>query len=133
MSLKQKIRDRVRVLNKHFTNKVMIHLCGRSFGHFAILTHEGRKTGRQYRIPIIAEPVEDGFVIALTYGRKVDWAANVLAKGGASVFWKHREYSLTRPEYIEREAGLQAFPPVLRTALRAAGTVDFMRLRKLAP
>lgn len=115
-------------MNKYATNKVMILVAGKSFGHFAVLTHEGRKTGRRYRIPIIAEPVDGGFVIALTYGRKVDWAANVLAKGACSLVWKNKEYSLVGPEFIEKEAGLAAFPAVLRGGLRSMGIQDFLKL-----
>ena len=128
MTLRQAVYDRVRALNKHMTNKLMIRIAGRSFGHFAILTHHGRKTGRAYRIPIIAEPVENGFMIALTYGRKVDWGANVLAKGECSLKWKNRDYDLVRPEFVEKDAGLKAFPGILRPALRAAGVKDFLRL-----
>ena len=87
---KQAIRDRVRVLNKHVTNKLLIHIAGKKFGHFAILTHTGRTTGKVYKTPIIAEPIEDGFVIALTYGKKVDWLANVLASGDAACIGKRR-------------------------------------------
>ncbi len=77
--MKLTILDRVRVLNKHVTNKILIHICGKNFGHFAILSHVCRKSGKLYRIPIIAEPLNDGFVIALTYGKKVDWYENVKA------------------------------------------------------
>ena len=59
--MKQIILDRIRVLNKHVTNKLMIHIAGRKFGHFAILNHTGRKSGALYRIPIVAEPLERGF------------------------------------------------------------------------
>jgi deazaflavin-dependent oxidoreductase (nitroreductase family) len=128
MTVKQDILDRVRVANKHFTNKILIHIAGKRFGHFAILTHTGRKSGKPYRIPIIAEPVENGFVFALTYGKKVDWAANVLAKGGCSLRWKNAEYNLRNPEYIDRETGLRAFPALIRAGLRAAGIQYFMRL-----
>ncbi len=130
MSIKQAIRDRVRVMNKYAANKVMIHIAGRSFGHFAILTHQGRKTGKIYRIPIIAEPVENGFVIALTYGRKVDWCANVLAKGGCSLKWKNQEYNLANPEFIEKETGLKAFPGIIAAGLRISGIEYFLRLSK---
>jgi deazaflavin-dependent oxidoreductase (nitroreductase family) len=131
MTIKQAVRDRVRVMNKHVTNKLMIHIAGRSFGHFAILTHTGRKSGRAYRIPIIAEPVEGGFVIALTYGRKVDWCDNVLAKGGCSLRWKNRDYDLVRPEFIDREIGLKAFPGMLRPVLRRAGVEYFLKISVL--
>ena len=130
MTFKQDVRDRIRVVNKYFTNKILIHIAGKRFGHFAVLTHTGRKSGKEYRIPIIAEPLENGFVIALTYGKKVDWAANVLAAGGCSLLWKNADYSLCKPEFIDREIGLKAFPALIRAGLRAAGIEYFLSLAK---
>ena len=130
MTVQQTVFDIVRTVNKYVTNKLLIRISGKSFGHFAVLTHTGRKSGRLYRIPIIAEPVEGGFVIALTYGMKTDWCANVIAKSGCSLFWKNKEYSLHKPEFIDRELGLQAFPAIVRAGLRAAGVRFFLRLSK---
>jgi len=117
-------------MNKHCTNKLLIHIAGKRFGHFAVLTHAGRKTGKLYRIPIIAEPVENGFIFALTYGKKVDWAANVLAAAGCSLLWKNAEYALCNPEFIDRQTGLKAFPALIRAGLRLAGIQDFLRLSR---
>ena len=126
--MKQSILDRIRVINKVATNKIMIHICGKGFGHFAILTHVGRKSGKTYRIPIIAEPVQNGFVIALTYGKKVDWYENVAAHGGAALRWKNHDYALIHPEFIDRELGVQAFPAVLRNVLRKIGIEYYLRM-----
>jgi deazaflavin-dependent oxidoreductase (nitroreductase family) len=126
--MKQALLDRIRVMNKHVTNKFMIHICGKKFGHFAILSHFGRKSGMLYRIPIIAEPVQDGFVIALTYGKRVDWYKNVKAKGSCSIYWKYKDYQLTNPELIDKEIGLLAFPPLVRSALKEAGIQYFLKL-----
>jgi len=126
--MKQAVRDRVRVLNKTVINKVLIHICGKSFGHFVILSHIGRKSGKLYRIPIIAEPIDGGFVIALTYGKKVDWYANVRAQGGCSIRWKNKDYHLIDPEFIDKDAGLLAFPAILRSFLRVTGTEYFLKL-----
>jgi deazaflavin-dependent oxidoreductase (nitroreductase family) len=128
MPANQATLDRVRVFNKHVTNKVLIHIAGKRFGHFAILSHTGRKSGKLYRIPIIAEPVPGGFVIAMTYGKRVDWYANVMAKGSCSLHWKHQDYSLRHPALIEAESGLLAFPKFLRAALRRAGVEYFLKL-----
>ena len=91
--MKQAVLDRVQVFNKHVTNKLLIHIAGKRFGHFAILSHTGRKSGKLYRIPIIAEPVQDGFVVALTYGKKVSWYENIIAKGSCSLRWKNMRTS----------------------------------------
>jgi deazaflavin-dependent oxidoreductase (nitroreductase family) len=126
--MRQELLDRIRVFNKHLTNKVLIHICGRKFGHFAVLGHVGRKSGRSYRIPVIAEPHEGGFVFALTYGKKVDWYENVMAKGGCSLFWKQKDYLLTNPRLIELEDALTAFPPLVQKALRKNEIEFFLKL-----
>jgi len=118
MSPSQSTLDKVRVFNKYVTNKILIHIAGRDFGHFAILTHEGRKSGKKYRIPVIAEPLGNGFVIALTYGKKVDWYENIKAKGGGWLYWKHKNFTLTNPQFIDAGTALTAFPRRLQPVLR---------------
>ena len=126
--MKQASLDRIRHINKIFTNKLMIHISGKKFGHFVILSHVGRKSGKLYRIPIIAEPSMNGFVIALTYGRKVDWVENILVKGSCSMLWKNHEYSLFNPEFIDKEVGLLAFPALFRIGLRKMGIQYYLWL-----
>jgi deazaflavin-dependent oxidoreductase (nitroreductase family) len=128
LPMKQAMLNRIRAINKYATNKLMIHISGKKFGHFAILSHVGRKSGKIYRIPIIAEPIKNGFVIALTYGKKVDWYENVMAKGSCSIHWKNKEYSLINPELIDKEIGLMAFPAIFRSGLRKMGIQYYLRL-----
>jgi deazaflavin-dependent oxidoreductase (nitroreductase family) len=120
--------DRIRIINKRFTNKILIHLCGRRSGHFAILSHTGRKSGRQYRIPVIAEPVDEGFMVALTYGKKVDWFKNVMTLGGCELYWKNKEYKLVHPELVDSKIGLPAFPALFRSGLRKMGIKYYLKL-----
>jgi len=127
---RQAIYDRIRVMNKHVTNKLLIHIAGKQFGHFAILTHAGRKSSLVYKTPIIAEPIDGGFVIALTYGKKVDWLANIMASGYCDLYWKEQDYHLTTPVLITREEGLKAFPSPLNRVLRKVGTEYFLKLTK---
>lgn len=126
--MKQSFLDRIRVLNKYVTNKLLVHISGKKFGHFVILSHVGRKSGKFYRIPIIAEPIENGFVIALTYGKKVDWYENVMANGVCSIIWKNKEFRLSNPEFIDKEIGVAAFPAILRSGLRKMGIQYYLRL-----
>lgn len=128
MHVSQATLDRIRFFNKRVTNKILIHLCGRKFGHFAILSHVGRKSGALYRIPVIAEPLGDGFVIALTYGKQVDWLKNILAAGECGLYWKQREYRLVRPALVGPAGGLPAFPRLIQAVLRRNGIEHFVRL-----
>jgi deazaflavin-dependent oxidoreductase (nitroreductase family) len=126
--MKQAVLDRIRIINKYVTNKVMIHISGKKFGHFAILSHIGRKSGKLYRTPIIAEPIQGGFVIALTYGKKVDWYENVAAKGSCSLHWKNKDYQLINPEFIDKEVGVLAFPTTIRSVLKKIGIQYYLKL-----
>ena len=128
LPMKQALLNRIRAFNKYVTNKILIYISGKKFGHFVILSHVGRKSGKLYRIPIIAEPDKNGFVIALTYGKKVDWYENVIAKGGCSIHWKNKEYSLTNPEFVDKEIGVLAFPPIFQSGLRKMGIQYYLRL-----
>jgi hypothetical protein len=42
----------------------------------------GHTSGRQYRNPVSAYPLGDGFVIAVLYGTESNWVRNVMAAGG---------------------------------------------------
>ena len=128
--MQQTTLDRIRLLNKHLTNKLLMPICGKGLGMFAILTHTGRKTGQRYQIPIMVVPVENGFVIALTYGKKTDWYENVKAKGGCSLRWKRQDYALTNPELIDQELALRAFPALFRAGLRKMGIQYYLRLSR---
>jgi deazaflavin-dependent oxidoreductase (nitroreductase family) len=128
MPMTQAMLNCIRVVNKYVTNKVLIHISGKRFGHFAILSHMGRKSGKLYRIPIITEPIQGGFVIALTYGKNVDWYKNVMAKGSCSIRWKNQDYHLINPEFIDKKVGVMAFPTIFRSALRKMGIQYYLKL-----
>jgi deazaflavin-dependent oxidoreductase (nitroreductase family) len=95
------VRDRIRVFNKYVTNRVLRGLAARGIGPFAILGHVGRRSGKRYETTIMVWPAGDGFVIALTYGPRVDWLRNLLAAGGGTVYWHDTLYRVSKPEPIE--------------------------------
>ena len=77
----------IAVLNKHVTNRVVLLWAGRVPG-MAVVEHEGRRSGRSYRTPVMALVSGQRFWVVLNYGAGSDWVANVLAADGASI--RHR-------------------------------------------
>jgi len=57
----------MRSFNKHVLNRVTRKFAESSHGSFAVIRHVGRRSGKLYATPIMVMPIEDGFVIALTY------------------------------------------------------------------
>ncbi|MBE3560587.1 MAG: hypothetical protein IMW89_15410 [Ktedonobacteraceae bacterium] len=90
--------DQMRSFNKRFINRITRHFVNLSRGPFAVIRHVGRRSGKTYETPIFVFPVEDGFVIALTYGPGVDWYRNVLATGSCTLLWHRKVYALGKPE-----------------------------------
>jgi deazaflavin-dependent oxidoreductase (nitroreductase family) len=119
--------DRIRVFNKYVTNRVLRVLALGSHGPFAIVHHVGRRSGKPYEAVIMVWPVaRQGFVIALTYGPKVDWYQNLRAAGGGTVHRHGRDFAIGKPEPIEAKTALGAFPPLLRQILGRTGVRHFV-------
>ncbi len=120
--------DRVRVFNKYVTNRVLRILASLPFGPFARIRHVGRRSGKTYETMIMVWPNEEGFVIALTYGPKVDWYRNMLAAQGGTILWHRRAYIVGAPERIDAKTALPVFPTPFRQLLGRVGLQDFVRV-----
>jgi deazaflavin-dependent oxidoreductase (nitroreductase family) len=108
------------------TNRITSHFANRLPG-FGIVTHKGRKSGRQYRTPVNVFRVPEGFLIALTYGRQSEWVQNVLAAGGCELETRGKTYRLDLPTIV-RESSRRRFPSLVRPILVAVGANEFMQL-----
>jgi deazaflavin-dependent oxidoreductase (nitroreductase family) len=77
----------IAVFNKYVTNRLILPFAG-YIPPLAVVHHKGRSSDRGYRTPIMAFRFEDGFVIALTYGRDVDWVKNLVASDSGTLGYK---------------------------------------------
>jgi deazaflavin-dependent oxidoreductase (nitroreductase family) len=83
------IRNAVRVFNKYA----------------AVIRHIGRRSGKTYATPVVADRVTDGFILPLPYGTRVDWLRNVLAAGRATIQVSGHAYDVVEPEIIDAALG----------------------------
>ena len=121
--------SRIRAFNKHYFNRLIRLFAGKSITPFAVIRHIGRRSGKPYETPIIVEPLDDGFVIALTYGPEVDWYRNIQAADHSALVWHGQTYTLDKPQTVAPETALPAFPVPLRPLLRLFGTQHFVRVQ----
>jgi hypothetical protein len=115
-------RDHVKAV----ANRLFLAVSGRSVRAYSIVRHVGRVTGREYRNPVSAYPLDDGFVIAVLYGPRSQWVRNIMATGHLVLRTKGRDHRLERPEFIGQEQALVAFPPYQRRMLTRRGIRDFV-------
>ncbi len=127
------LRDRMRTFNKYITNRITRRFANCSHGPFAIIGHVGRRSGKHYETTIMVRPTREGFMIALTYGPRVDWYRNVLAAGGGTIFWHKRLYTVGKPEPMAVQTALALFPQPEKLILQMLGTQDFMLVKSSGP
>lgn len=123
-----KDKIRLRTFVKHFVNPLMYTLARVSPGPFALIRHVGRRSGKRYEIPIMVWPVQDGFVIVLTYGSNVDWLRNLQATDQGTLRWHQHEYVFQKPELLDAKTALAALPPVLQYVFRRRHATEFVKL-----
>ena len=125
--------NRIRTFNKYITNPLLRRFANASRGPFAVIRHVGRRSGKSYETTIMVWPMGDGFVIALTYGPKVDWYRNLLTAGHGTLLWHGREYAVGKPELIDGKTALPAFSSSARMMLRLSGVQQFVRVKVIEP
>jgi deazaflavin-dependent oxidoreductase (nitroreductase family) len=97
---------------------------------FGIVTHRGRKSGREYRTPINAFRRGNHYLFFLTYGSDVQWVKNILAAGRCSLRTRGRDVELAEPELIA-DPELTLAPPIVRfVEKRLAGVKEVLRMRR---
>src|SRR6185312_2900042 len=123
------VRDAVRTFNKYVLNPAMLHLAGRKHWYAAVMRHSGRRSGRSYATPVVADRVTDGFVVPLPYGTSVDWLRNVRAAGRASVTVNGRTYNVVEPEIIDAATAGPQLSARRRRAFRRFHIDNYLKVK----
>ena len=116
----------VTVVNRDVLNKAMRHLAGH--GWFVELEHVGRRSGRVFRVPMLAFDGGDHVTVALTYGRGVDWLANLRAARGGRMHLGGELLTLGTPVFLDEAEGLRRMPQPPRAMLPVLGCHDFVEI-----
>ena len=100
-------------------NKVAVRLAGhRFFPLWAVLRHRGRKSGKEYTVPVAVIATDKAFIIALPWGRETDWVRNTVAAGRCTIRWKGVDYDCTEPTFVDKDVALAAARGVTSRALK---------------
>ncbi len=113
-------------INKRFLNRMIEPIVRRTDG-FAVVHHNGRRSGAAYTTPIKAFALDDDVVVSLSYGPGADWAQNVLA-GGGSVEDASGRHTIRSSLVIDRTEAWPALSPTVRLGLRVMRVRQFLRI-----
>jgi len=124
------LADRLARFNRRLPNRVIRTFAGRRLSPVALMVHQGRRSGRQYRTPVMPLPLGDGFLVSLPYGPERDWVRNVLAAGRCTLQRGGRRFELADPRLLDAAGAAPLLPAALRPALRVAPGIRFLRLSR---
>jgi len=120
--------DGLAQFNRLAFNRVVRTFAGRRGSPVAVVEHRGRRSGRQYRTPVLAFRVDGGYLVALFYGDDRDWVRNVLAAGACTLERGGRRVELTAPRLLDAGDGMTLVPLPMRPALRLLRVRRVLRL-----
>lgn len=121
-------RDAIRVFNKHVLNPVVLMAAGHQRFYASVINHTGRRSGRHYRTPVVADRVVDGFIVPLPYGEHVDWLQNLRAHGSGTMRYAGRTYTVCMPTVVDAATAEAELPPRRRRVLERIGVKSFVHL-----
>ena len=122
------LADRMARFNRRLPNRVIGQIAGRRLSPVGLMVHQGRRSGRRYRTPVMPLPLRDGFLVSLPYGPERDWVRNVLAAGRCTLRRGGRSFELADPRLLDAAGAAPLLPALLRPALRVVPGVRFLRL-----
>ncbi len=99
-------------------------------GKWQVIRHVGRSSGRPYRTPLEALPVDGGFIFTLVYGSRSDWVQNVLAAGEATLEVDGGTVDLVGPELITTDEAFERLPPGAKRPPRLLKIDEFLVMRR---
>jgi deazaflavin-dependent oxidoreductase (nitroreductase family) len=100
---------RLAQINRRVVNPIQRTYAGVIPGH-GIVEHIGRRSGRQYRTPVLVFRSEDGFAIIVGYGLQSDWLRNLLAADGGELRHRGKQYVLSAPQLLTGDDAYAALP-----------------------
>ncbi len=97
-------------------------------GKRPVLTHVGRSSGKTYRTPLDAHPVDNGYIFILMYGSDSDWVKNVLAAGTASLKIDSDEFELASPRLVTKDVAWQQLPEATKAPPGFLRVTEFLQM-----
>jgi deazaflavin-dependent oxidoreductase (nitroreductase family) len=111
-------------------NPLVMRLAGtRLLPLYGVIHHRGRRSGKQFRTPVVVRPIPGGFIVPMPWGESTDWFRNVRAAGGGVMRWKGRDYRMIDPVVLDADQALSAFSGPTRVGMTRFGIKKVMRVR----
>lgn len=119
----------IRTSNKYLLNPLMLRLAGKPYWYASTVQHIGRRSGKRFSTPVVADRVGGEVFIPLPYGSDVDWLRNVMASGEATLVHKGETLHLAAPELIDSARALPLLHSDRQRTFKRINIRHFLRMR----
>lgn len=118
----------IRLFNRAVYNPLAKLIAGKFL--YALVEHTGRRSGKIYTTPVVANLDQGKFYIPLPYGADTDWFLNVKAAGACHIWYLRKLYSATQPQVIDPQEALPHFSAYYRSTFKFLKVGQFLRLEQ---
>ena len=119
----------IRTWNRYVLNPLMLPLAGKPYWYASVIRHTGRRSGKHFSTPVVADRVGGEVLIPLPYGTNVDWVRNVMAAGEATLVHKGETLDVVSPELIDSAKALPLLHSDRRRTFERVRIRHFLRMR----
>lgn len=84
---------------------------------WAVIVHRGRRSGTEYRTPVLAARSGSSLYVTLYYGSRAQWVRNLRAAGGGEVIRRGRRRRIANVRIVESPTA-EPLPRAMRVAAR---------------
>jgi deazaflavin-dependent oxidoreductase (nitroreductase family) len=84
---------------------------------WAVIVHRGRRSGTEYRTPVLAVESGSSVYVGLFYGAGAHWVRNLLAAGGGEVIRRGRRRRIANVRILD-DPSAEPLPRAVRAAAR---------------
>jgi hypothetical protein len=126
----RRLSDAVRSSNKRVPNPA-VRTLERHHLYAATIRCRGRRFGKQYATPVVAAPIEDGFVIPLAFRENLDRLKNVLASGRCTLETSGATFLVGEPHVLAHAEAMAIGGSGIRFLFRVYGIERYLKVRRL--
>jgi deazaflavin-dependent oxidoreductase (nitroreductase family) len=120
--------DALRWFNKKVQNPLTMRVAGKKNRDLVALHHTGRRSGKEYVVPVLAHRSGQSFLIPLSYGTNVDWLRNVQASGGCAIVRNGVRYATVAPAIVPMAEAARSLSSRRMRMFGLMGIESFVRL-----
>ncbi|MFI9485836.1 nitroreductase family deazaflavin-dependent oxidoreductase [Promicromonospora sp. NPDC052451] len=121
----------VRGFNRRLNNPRALRRAGRPGAELSVLRHVGRSSGKPYETPIGVYPLEEGYLVNLSYGQETDWLRNIRAAGTAELVVDGQSHQVSAARVIGLTEATPHLFPRHTFLVRLLGVTEFLVLQRV--